>query len=502
MAGKSKIKLADLSDWLKENRLAAEDYFRGWTQRVCGEPQVDRATLDLAIDGAYAMLKLAPPIKIWCQSVWQMQAIASAWAARADLSLIREIAETEGAVDVRLWQTLLQTIDGVEERLQAADTTVPDHIINPFDLEMLLQSSIERLVRAGSKTRSRDSEPATRAFRSWHAAHGRAFNRSIWDDPRLNSNAGAITFGGSERNNRVLESIANAPVLGQPSGNMDTIARAAQATVRHNMEWFQNMERQKARPGAKQRLSSARMSQSTNVFIDEAQQLHPSKAQQSVIRNLLSLLRFWFMPDLISDLSPYFLITDLCGEPPFDPDTMEKLLIFRTLGKGAFAYSFRPGVALICAPPLMLHRDERGRIHSKDGASSQFTDGFCTYTLRGVMVARRLIEAPDSILLNEIEHLENLEVRRVLMEQYGLERYMIDSGAAIVEENKWGTLYHKPALRGDAIAMLVVDNATAEPDGTRRRYCLFVPPDIRTAREAVAWTFGMQAADYDPIVET
>jgi hypothetical protein len=31
---------------------------------------------------------------------------------------------------------------------------------------------------------------------------------------------------------------------------------------------------------------------------------------------------------------------------------------------------------------------------------------------------------------------------------------------------------------------------------------LRVPPGTRTAREGVAWTFGMQAKDYKPKVET
>jgi hypothetical protein len=47
----------------------------------------------------------------------------------------------------------------------------------------------------------------------------------------------------------------------------------------------------------------------------------------------------------------------------------------------------------------------------------------------------------------------------------------------------------------------VVD-ATAEHDGTRRRYALRVPPMVRTGREAVAWTFGLDAGDYEPLVQS
>ena len=40
-----------------------------------------------------------------------------------------------------------------------------------------------------------------------------------------------------------------------------------------------------------------------------------------------------------------------------------------------------------------------------------------------------------------------------------------------------------------------VVNATAEPDGSHRRYFLRVPPTARTAGEAVGWTFGFDNAD-------
>ena len=41
----------------------------------------------------------------------------------------------------------------------------------------------------------------------------------------------------------------------------------------------------------------------------------------------------------------------------------------------------------------------------------------------------------------------------------------------------------------------VVSSATAEPDGSYRRYVLRVPPNTRNTREAIAWTFGFDNAD-------
>lgn len=50
--------------------------------------------------------------------------------------------------------------------------------------------------------------------------------------------------------------------------------------------------------------------------------------------------------------------------------------------------------------------------------------------------------------------------------------------------------------------MVEVVNSTPEPDGTHRTYYLRVPPSIRIARPGVAWTFGVDEADYHPEKQT
>jgi len=47
----------------------------------------------------------------------------------------------------------------------------------------------------------------------------------------------------------------------------------------------------------------------------------------------------------------------------------------------------------------------------------------------------------------------------------------------------------------------VVD-ATPQADDSRRVYWIHVPPFVDTARAAVAWTFGLDADQYSPQVET
>jgi hypothetical protein len=47
-----------------------------------------------------------------------------------------------------------------------------------------------------------------------------------------------------------------------------------------------------------------------------------------------------------------------------------------------------------------------------------------------------------------------------------------------------------------------VRNSTPEPDGSVKNYFLRVPPSMKRAREAVAWTFAMKEEEYLPSVQT
>lgn len=49
---------------------------------------------------------------------------------------------------------------------------------------------------------------------------------------------------------------------------------------------------------------------------------------------------------------------------------------------------------------------------------------------------------------------------------------------------------------------VLVTNSTAEPTGEFRHYLLVVPPEMRSAREAVAWTFGMEEHEYQPLLQS
>jgi len=87
-------------------------------------------------------------------------------------------------------------------------------------------------------------------------------------------------------------------------------------------------------------------------------------------------------------------------------------------------------------------------------------------------------------------------VRRCMIEIMTPERYIYEGNAMRVSEDETGVLWSKVWTSWDAWAAVEVINGTPEPDGTHRHYYLQVPPTVRTARQAVAWTYGLTELEY------
>jgi hypothetical protein len=72
-------------------------------------------------------------------------------------------------------------------------------------------------------------------------------------------------------------------------------------------------------------------------------------------------------------------------------------------------------------------------------------------------------------------------------------------GGQKVSGDAAGMLWHCAIEDGSdryVFAVVEVVNGSKEPDGSRKRYFLSVPPDCRSAMEAVAWTYGMTVKQY------
>jgi hypothetical protein len=124
------------------------------------------------------------------------------------------------------------------------------------------------------------------------------------------------------------------------------------------------------------------------------------------------------------------------------------------------------------------------------------------YAWHGVIVHQDVIERPETLSADMIDRCVNAEVRRVMIERYGQSRYLLESGATAVHEDDFGVLYRKELANDEPLVMVKVVNSTPEPDGTFKDYFLRVPPNMETAKQAVAWTFGMSEHEYEPEKQT
>jgi len=166
--------------------------------------------------------------------------------------------------------------------------------------------------------------------------------------------------------------------------------------------------------------------------------------------------------------------------------------------------------------PELLTVDEQNRPHNESGPFCRWRDGFALYAIHGVRVPRYIVERPDLISVDKIHKETNEEVRRVMIERYGLTRYVRDAGFEVLDESTDSLGLPRRLLRRDDMLVVELVNSTLDADGTRRVYHVPVHPELRpmlstgglgepqglTALNAVASTFGLTGNEYVLEVET
>jgi hypothetical protein len=159
-------------------------------------------------------------------------------------------------------------------------------------------------------------------------------------------------------------------------------------------------------------------------------------------------------------------------------------------------------IAVLTERPRLLARDNVGRLHRGEGAALEFSDGYGLWAWRGMPIPPELAAELPTLTLERIQREDNAEVRRVMLEHFGYDRYLREAGARNIGADEAGTLWRLDLPGDEPLVMVEVVNATPEPDGTSRVYWLRVPPRTRSAREGVAWTFGLTAEEYQPAIQT
>jgi hypothetical protein len=121
---------------------------------------------------------------------------------------------------------------------------------------------------------------------------------------------------------------------------------------------------------------------------------------------------------------------------------------------------------------------------------------------RGVPVSARIAFEPETITGKEVLAEENAELRRVMMERMGFDRFIEEVDAEVLDEDTDAGGPRKllrVRLEGDEDLVCV----SVLCPSTGRQYLLRVPPSTKTCRQGVAWTAGFDNPDdYEPLSET
>lgn len=153
-------------------------------------------------------------------------------------------------------------------------------------------------------------------------------------------------------------------------------------------------------------------------------------------------------------------------------------------------------VCWIVPLPVDVQVDRHNRLHSPSGPALRFGDGWQIHAWKGVVVPENVIEDRAAIDGHAIARQADPVLRRCMLEIMTPERFIREGEATCVATDETGRLWRRRWPNGDVWAAVEVLNGTPEPDGSIKHYYLQVPPGVRTAREAVAWTYGLTELRY------
>jgi hypothetical protein len=179
----------------------------------------------------------------------------------------------------------------------------------------------------------------------------------------------------------------------------------------------------------------------------------------------------------------------------------EKMNIVKLLVMAAPMYLPFENFCFVCENPSTM-RISVSDLAGTEEAALGYSDGLELSLFTHLAGRRVLVPKRETVSLDHIKKQKNIEVRRIMIEHYGPDRFIEETKLVPVKADKFGKLYRCVDEGFEDIVMLQVVDATPTEDGKFRHYWLRVPPTVRTPRQAVAWSFRLSENEYHPEVES
>jgi len=180
---------------------------------------------------------------------------------------------------------------------------------------------------------------------------------------------------------------------------------------------------------------------------------------------------------------------------------------------------------IISDRPEIFVLDDQNRPHCETGPFCSWRDGSALYAIHGVYVPAWVVEHPEHITVATIDEEENAEIRRIMLERFGIVRYIRESQVEVRDQCpldhpivglRGARLLYKEQINDEPLVYVEVFNPTPERDGSCKPYMLAVDPDAYNgltqhscvAAVASTWRYSDgtfvfdRPDDYAPIFES
>ena len=136
----------------------------------------------------------------------------------------------------------------------------------------------------------------------------------------------------------------------------------------------------------------------------------------------------------------------------------------------------------------LVARDDHGRLHSLTGPALLYPDGWGVYAVHGTRIPETWITDPKSLTAKVALTWPNVEQRRAACEILGWENVLRELDAKTIDRDE-------DPMIGELVEVTIPDVGKEKflrvVCGTQRRFALPVPPQMKTALEANAWTYAV-----------
>lgn len=167
-------------------------------------------------------------------------------------------------------------------------------------------------------------------------------------------------------------------------------------------------------------------------------------------------------------------------------------------------YTFKD-FCILANRPHKITLDNQGLVHCEDGPAILYREGFSIYSWHGLQIPTGWLDRTALTPIIALTH-DNIEQRRAACEILGWDVILDELNATTIDKDE-------DPLIGELVEVVI--NEINAPEiaiipskflrvtcGTGRNFTLPVPPDMTTALQANAWTYGLDDYQYKPEIRT